>query len=281
MIKKITAFVLFVALTFSANAQLETPQPSPRTKIEQTVGLTKVTLDYSRPGVKGRTIFGDLVPFGKTWRTGANMNSTITFEHDVTIDGKSLKAGTYAIYTVPNQNSWDVMFYTDTNNWGNPQKWETSKVALKTTVGANGSAPMTETFSININSLKNDSAHLDIAWENTHVAIPFSVPTEKIAEDNISKIMAGPSVTDYFEAAKYYYDNGKDLNKAKQWIETAVALRKEPAFWQIRLQSLIYAKLGDKQEAIKAAQRSLDLAKKANYEPYIKMNEASIKEWSE
>ncbi len=105
-------------------ARIATPQPSPSSKLEQTVGLTSVTVEYSRPAMRGREIFGDLVPFGKTWRTGANANTKVTFGDDVTIDSKTLKAGTYAIYSVPNKNSWDIMFYSDASNWGTPQKWD-------------------------------------------------------------------------------------------------------------------------------------------------------------
>jgi hypothetical protein len=279
MIKKLIALVLFIGLTYTTNAQIQTPQPSPFSKIEQKVGLTDVTIEYSRPGVKGRTIFGDLVPFGKTWRTGANANAKITFGTDVTFGETTLKAGTYAIYTVPNKESWDVMFYTDTDNWGTPQKWDASKVAAKANAKVYEVPFNVESFTIDINNLQSDSATLEMMWEKTYISVPFSVPTDEVASASIDKVMAGPSVNDYFGAAKYYFDSGKDLNKARGWIETAVALRKEPAFWHIRLQSLIYAKLGDKKEAIEAAKRSLELATKEGNADYVKMNEESIAEW--
>ena len=279
MIKKIIALVLFVGLTYTTNAQVETPQPSPFSKIEQVVGLTDVTIEYSRPGVKGRTIFGDLVPFGKIWRTGANGRTTINFSDDVTIGQTNLKAGTYAIFTVPNKDSWDVIFYDNVDKSGTPKEFDKSKVAARVTAKTNAIPFNVESFSIDINNLQSDSATLEFIWEKTHVAVPFSVPTSKKAEASIDKVMAGPSVDDYFSSAKYFYDNDKDLKKAKEWIETAVALRKEPAFWHIRLQSLIYAKLGDKKEAIEAAKRSLELATKRGNADYVKMNKESIAEW--
>ena len=131
--KKLILFVFALALTVSVNAQIETPQPSPFSTVEQKVGLTDVTLEYSRPNMRGRAIFGDLVPYGKVWRAGANRNTVITFSDDVTIDGTTLKAGSYAIYIIPSEKSWEVIFYTDTNNWGNPQEWDDSKVAVKAT----------------------------------------------------------------------------------------------------------------------------------------------------
>ena len=134
--KKIIALAFTLALFTSVNAQIQTPAPSPFTKIEQKVGLTDVTLEYSRPSAKGRKIFGDLVPFGKMWRTGANKNTIITFSDDVTVDRQTLKAGSYAIFVTPKQSSWDVIFYTDTENWGTPSEWDESKVAVKTTVKA-------------------------------------------------------------------------------------------------------------------------------------------------
>ena len=112
--KKLTLLAFALTLMFSVNAQIETPQPSPFTKIEQKVGLTDVTLEYSRPGMRGRTIFGDLVPYGKLWRTGANKNTMITFSDDVVVDGQTLKAGSYAIFVTPSAKSWDVIFYSDT-----------------------------------------------------------------------------------------------------------------------------------------------------------------------
>jgi hypothetical protein len=279
MIKKLIALVLLVGFNYTINAQVQTPQPSPFAKIEQKVGLTDVTIEYSRPGVKGRTIFGDLVPFGKTWRTGANANAKITFGNNVTVGETTLNAGTYAIYTVPNKESWDVLFYTDSDNWGTPQKWDPSKVAAQASAKVYEVPFNVESWTKENNKLKIESATIEMMWEKTYISVPFSVPTDEVASASIDKIMAGPSVNDYFGAAKYYFDSGKDLNKARGWIDTAVALRKEPAFWHIRLQSLIYAKLGNKKEAIEAAKRSLELATKEGNADYVKMNEESIAKW--
>lgn len=118
--KKIFLIACFVAFTLTTNAQITTPQPSPSQKIEQIVGLTKVTIEYSRPSMKGRKIFGDLVPYGQIWRTGANANTKITFDTDITIGNTTVKAGTYAIYTKPNKKTWEIMLYSDASNWGNP-----------------------------------------------------------------------------------------------------------------------------------------------------------------
>ncbi|MFY7670752.1 DUF2911 domain-containing protein [Tenacibaculum sp. MEBiC06402] len=278
--KKILLGLFVASLTLSVNAQIQTPQPSPLSKIEQKVGLTDVTVEYSRPGVKGRKVFGNLVPFGKLWRTGANKNTMVTFSQDVTIDGKTLKKGSYAIFTKPGATSWEVMFYSDTNNWGTPRKWDDSKVALTTTAKVENMPMSIETFTITIDDLTNSSAVLGILWENTYAGIKFNVPTDKAVEASIESVMAGPAPNDYYAAASYYMDEGKDIKKAMMWIDKAVEMTSaKPRFWYLRKQSLIHAKAGDKKGAIKAAKASLKYAEEAKNADYIKMNKDSLKEW--
>lgn len=283
--KKLIFIALAFVLSVSINAQVKTPQPSPFSKVEQKVGLTDITFEYSRPGVKGRTIFGDLVPYGKMWRAGANKNTQITFSTDVTIDGQTLKAGTYAIFVTPSAESWEVVFYSDANNWGTPQTWDDSKVAAKTTAKVHEVPFNVETFTIDINSITNNGGNLEFIWEKAWVGIPFTVPTEGAVMASIDDTMAGPGANDYYSAAVYYLQEGKDLKKASEWMDKAIEMRKasskdgsEP-FWMVRQQSLIFAKMGKKNKAIKAAKRSLELAEKAGNADYVKMNKDSLKEW--
>ena len=273
------AFVGLLSMTLSAQL-IQTPQPSPSAKMEQTVGLTNVTVEYSRPSMKGRSIFGNLVPYDKLWRTGANKNTTVTFSDNVTIGGKELKAGSYAIFTKPGEAVWEVIFYSDTNNWGTPQKWDDSKVALMTKAQVQEMPMPIETFTITVDDLHNNGATLGMLWENVYVGVPFTVPTQEKTVKSIETVMSGPSANDYYAAASYYYDEGKDLEKAKEWIDKAVAMDKEGrAFWVMRKQSLIYAMLGDKQGAIEAAKRSLASAEAAKNADYVKLNKDSLKEW--
>ncbi len=270
--------VLFASATLQA--QIATPQPSPSAKLIQKVGLTDVTLEYSRPSMRGRTIFGNLVPFNALWRTGANARTKITFSDDVTIDGQTLKAGSYAIFTKPSETSWEVIFYTDTQGGGTPGEWDESKVAAKTTVEAQSMGWPVESFTMNIDFLTNNSAVLGMLWEKTYVGVKFEVPTTEIAVKSIERVMNGPSGNDYFAAASYYHNEGMDLDKAKEWIDKAVAADKEGrAFWIMREQSLIYAKSGDTKGAIDAAKRSLTSAETAGNADYVKMNKDSLKEW--
>ena len=271
--KKLLLSLFVVAISTNINAQLKTPAGSPSSKLEQTVGLTDVSVEYSRPGMKGRTIFGDLVPHGKVWRTGANENTKVTFSDDVTIDGKELKKGTYALYTKPSKGSWEVIFYSDAKNWGTPQKWDDSKVALSTTAKVLEMPMKIETFTITIDDITDNSAVLGMLWENAYVGVKFNTPTDKGVEASIAKVMAGPSANDYFNSAKYYLDGGKDINKAKTWINKAVDMTKDkPRFWYLRQQSLILVKAGDKKGAIVAAKASLAGAEKRGNADYIKMN---------
>jgi len=164
---------------FYVQAQVKTPQASPKSVVEQVVGLTDVTVDYSRPSTKGRVVFGDLVPFGKVWRTGANANTVISFSDDVVIDGKTLAKGKYSLYTLPKADNWEVIFYKTTDNWGNPEEWNETNVALRANAKPELTNRKLETFTIGFSNLTNDSANLDLAWETTIVSVKFEVPTQK------------------------------------------------------------------------------------------------------
>ncbi len=271
--KKIFLSLLVIGFSLQANAQIETPAASPLAKMEQKVGLTDVTVEYSRPGMKGRKVFGNLVPFGKLWRTGANENTKVTFSDDVVIDGKTLKKGTYAIFSKPNVGSWDIMFYNDTSNWGTPRDWKDANVALTTTVKTQTLPTNVETFTMSFVDLTSNSAVLGIMWEKTLVGIKFNTPTDKAVEESIAKTMNGPSANDYYASAVYYLTEDKDINKAKEWINKAVDMTKDqPRFWYLRQQSLILAKAGDKKGAIAAAKASLSGAEKRGNADYVKMN---------
>jgi tetratricopeptide (TPR) repeat protein len=277
--KKIILLVFAVTICFSANSQIKTPAASPAQKIEQTVGLTDVTLEYSRPQKKGREIFGGLVPFDKVWRTGANKNTLITFSDDVEIGGATLKAGTYAIFAKPGSASWEVTFYTDVSNWGTPEEWDASKVAVTTKVKSLESLMTMESFTIMFNDVTSDSVNLSIMWDKTMVNVPIKFGTDKAVSASIDQLMSGPSSRDYYSAAVFYLESGKDINKAKTWIDKAISTSEEQQFWVYRQQSLIYAKSGDKKGAIKAAKMSLGLAKEAGNNDYVALNTASLKVW--
>ena len=260
--------------------KISTPQPSPLGKISQRVGLTDIDIAYSRPGVKGRTIFGELVTFGKIWRTGANSNTKITFSSDVMMDGQTLKAGSYGLYSIPNKDTWEIIFYSEADKNGVPRDWDDNKIAAKTTVKV-GSMPMNiETFTIAFNDVTSTSTIIGLLWEKTYVGIKIEVPTDQMVSATIDAVMAAsPKAGDYYNAAIYYSQQDKDLKKANEWMEKAMSMIEKPGFWQLRQQSLIYAKIGETEKAIATAKKSLEGAKAAKNEAYIKMNSESLKEW--
>ena len=278
--KKIFFALSILIATFSTQAQVKTPQQSPKSVLNQVVGLTDVEIEYSRPSARGRVVFGDLVPFGKVWRTGANANTLISFSEDVLIDGKTLKKGKYSLYSIPKVDSWEVIFYSKTDNWGTPEVWNEADVALRTTVKPEMLNRNAESFTININNLDNNFAHLELQWEKTLVAVKFEVPTQKTAIASIEKALAGPTAGDYFSSGQYFFQSNGDLNKALTYVNKALEMNTEKPFWQTRLKSLIQAKLGDKKGAIETAKLSLAAAKVAKNNDYAKMNEDSIAEWS-
>ena len=277
--KKLILLAVVCTLTFSVNAQITTPQPSTSQTVIQTVGLTSLELSYSRPSMREREIFGALVPYGKMWRTGANKNTTISFDKDVKIGSKVVKAGTYAIYTKPNAQSWEVYFYAESSNWGVPSEWDSEKVVASVKANVITMPVKVETFTISFDSITNDSTTLGFLWDNVYVGVPISLFTDAQVTESIESVMGGPNAGDYYSAAVYYLNADKDINKAKNWIDKAIEMRENPAFWYYRQQSLIYAKSGDQKGAIKAAKKSLALAKEAGNADYIALNTKSLEVW--
>lgn len=275
--------ILLLSVTFLVSClsygQVETPQLSPRANVKQTVGLTNFELDYSRPSVRGREIFGDLLPYGEMWRTGANKNTTLTFDTDINFGGKEVKAGTYAVFTKLNEKSWDIYLYSDTENWGVPEEWKDDKVVCSLSVPVKKAVEKVETFTISFNDLGTEEFNLVFAWSNVKLEVQVSLPTKELTEASILKTMNGPSDRDYYGAASYYLTSGENLEEALEYIKKAVEMRGEEAFWYLRKQALIEFELGQKKAAIETAKRSLSSAEKAGNKGYVEMNKKSIEEW--
>jgi len=278
--KKIIFLLAMMIANYVTEAQIKTPQQSPKSTLTQVVGLTDVEIVYSRPSARGRAIMGDLVPFGKLWRTGANENTTISFSDDVVIDGKKLAKGKYSIYTTPKADNWEVVFYSKTDNWGNPATWDEANVALRTNVVPETLDRNVDSFTIGISNLDSNLATLELSWEKTLVGIKFEVPTQKNTMNSIEKTLAGPSSGDYFSSAQYFFQSNGDLIKARTYIDKALEMSTEKPFYYLRLKSLIQAKQGDKKGAIETAKLSIAAAEIAKNQDYVKMNKESIAEWS-
>ncbi len=276
--KKIVLQVLLASsVSFFSQAQLQTPKASPLGKLEQKVGLTDIKVEYSRPGKNNRTVFGDVVPFNEIWRTGANENTKITTSDMLIFGADTLKAGTYAIFTKPAQDTWEIYFYTETTNWGTPAKWDDTKVALKTKASIVTLPMVVETFTISLDNLENESASLAFTWDKTSAVLPFKLATGQKVLANIQKVMAGPAAGDYYAAGNYYFQNKIDNKQALEWVSKAVELQPE-SYWMIRTKGLIQKELGDKKGAIDSFKKSLAAAEKAGNKQYVQTNTISIAE---
>lgn len=279
-------FLILLTLTFSfallSEAQIQTPAASPTATVSQKIGLTDVEIVYSRPGMKGRKIFGDLVPFGKRWRTGANMATTISFSDDVMINSKEVPAGKYSLFAIPNEGSWTIIVHKVAELAGTGgDSYKEEDNLLKFDVKTQKLTEAVETFTIDIESNEMDNADLFIAWENTKVAFEIKAPIAEKMEKMISSTL-DPAGSQYYRAATYYHESGSNLDKANELIGTALekyqAAGSKP-YWVARRQSLIQAEMGNYKEAIKSAEMSLAWAEEAENMDYVKMNKESIAEW--
>jgi tetratricopeptide (TPR) repeat protein len=278
--KKHLLVAALIALGTGLNAQIVAPKASPQGKIEQKIGVTDVKVEYYRPMKNNRVVFGEVVPFNEIWRTGANENTKFTCSDALVFGTDTLRAGTYALFTKPAASNWEIYFYTETSNWGLPETWDASKVALKTTVPTIALNDVVEVFTMNLDPVTSKMGQLSISWDKTRVTVPFAVPTTQKVLASIEKTMTGPSANDYHAAAEFYYKEKKDLQKAREWATKAVEMRGEDAYWMLRVKALIEAELGDYKAAIETAKKSLLAAEKGENKAYVAMNKASIEEWS-
>jgi hypothetical protein len=237
------------------------PAASPKSTLQQRVGLTDIEVVYYRPGVKGRQIFGGLEAYGKVWRTGANNATKLTFSTPVKLNGTDIPAGTYELFTIPGETEWTVIIHKDSSEWGaytydqknDVARFKATPVKLTEAV---------ETFTIDVNDIRNDSATLNLRWERTRVPVKLQVDIVSTIVPQIEAALASPATKPagfYFGAAQFYFDQGLDLTKAKAFINEATAGDK-PAFYMVHLKAKILAKLGEKDAAIAAAKQSSELA---------------------
>ena len=278
--------IIFTLLLFTVNlnfSQINTPRVSPASEVEQMVGLTEIEIEYSRPSMRGREVFGNLVPFGKVWRTGADNSTKISFDTDVIISGKTIQSGTYSIFSIPNKESWEIIFYSDVELWGVPRDWSENKIVFSSMFDVKKlkKSNTVETFTISFNDLTNNDVNMSISWENTSVDIKIEVPTRSMVESDINKVLSdNPKSSDYYAAAVFYRQENINLDKALEWMNKAIEMNESPRFWQYRQQSLIMAANDKFADAVDAAKKSLNLAIEADNQDYIKMNRESIAEWS-
>ncbi len=270
--KKILSTVLICIVYLAAAAQLKTPAPSPTQTVKQDFGLSSIELIYSRPAMKGRKIFGDLVPWNKVWRTGANNATRIKFNEDVMISGQAVKAGEYALYTIPGDKEWDVIINKGSANWAPNFKQEDDILRVKVKPAKLNET--VESFTMQFGNVKPTSTDLQIMWDKTAVAIPITTDIDKKVMAQIDNLINKDN-RPYFQAAMYYMENGKDMNQAVQWLDKGIELNPK-AFWMYHQKANALAKMGRKDEARTVAQKSIELAREAKNDDYVALNEKLI-----
>lgn len=265
-------FLAAAGLIFSvamSYGQINTPAASPFSKVTQQVGLTNFTLEYSRPSARGRVVFGDMLPYGVLWRTGANSPTTISFDKPVMVRGKELAPGSYVISSVPGAADWTVSF-------SQGEREMASFKVVPSTYPAH-----VETLSLGFDKITETSAEFQILWEKTLVSLPLIVKTDEQVMAQIESFAKSPEASlanAYYQSASYYLNTKRDMKKALEWVDKALAVNPD-FFWQYRTKALILAELGRYKEAIAAAQISTEKAKVAGNGDYPRMNDKSIAEW--
>lgn len=270
--------VLFVLVTLGENLQaqgLKMPQASTTQTVSQAFGLGKIDLTYARPSMKGRKIFGALEPFDKVWRTGANSATVIKFSDAVKVEGKDLPAGEYALFTIPGKTEWTIIFNKGTKEWGSYTYSEANDV-LRVKVKPTTLKDKVETFTIQFANISDTAADLQLSWENTLVNVKLTTSVDERVMASIAEAMKGEKKP-YFQAAQYYYTNGKDLKTALEWMNEAEKQMTDAPWvklWKARVQ----LKMGDKVGAAKTAKEGLDIATRIKNEEYVRLNTQLIEQ---
>jgi hypothetical protein len=277
--KKFILSVLFIVAGMATYAQspLKLPALSPNAKLIQDFSTSSIEISYSRPSMRGRKVFGDVVPFGKVWRTGANSATKIKFGEDVEINGHKIKAGEYAVYTIPGKERWEIIINTGTGNWGTDGYTSENDIA-RLFIKPTTTEKECQTFTIEVTDITFSTCKIELEWERTKVVIPVTSNNNERIETNIMSTLNAPPSKPYFQAANYYYETNRKLDLAKAYVDTA--LQQNPkAFYMWYLKARIEKRLGNKDEAIAAAKKSIETAKgSANEAEYAHNNGKLIDE---
>lgn len=275
--KHLSLALLFCIAAFSASyaQDLKLPALSPTAKLIQEFSTSSIEISYSRPSMRDRKIFGGLVAYGEVWRTGANAATKVKFGEDVTLAGNELKAGEYALYTIPGATEWEVIINKGIGNWG-ASGYDKADDIARFKVKPKATEKTVQSFTININNVTFNSCSIELAWENTRIVLPVKANNEERLNASIDKAINNPTVP-YFRAASYYYETDQKLDKAYEYVNKAVD-ENPKAFYMWHLKAKIAQKLGKKNEAIEAAEKSIETAKgTANEGEYTRNNKKIIK----
>lgn len=270
---------LLLALT-SGHAQIRHPRASPAQEIRQEVGLCSIGVSYSRPAVRGREVFGELVPYGRIWRVGANESTKIRLSCPVSVAGHPVPAGTYALYAFPEESAWEVAIHRDTTHWGDGRDaYDPADDLLRFEVVPETAAETRENFEISFDSIRHDRAQMVWHWGRTRLRFPITVDTRSAMEAEIERALSqAPTAQTYYEAARYLQESGRDTERALEYVDRALELGGDTYYFH-RVRSLLLARKGDLKEAIRAAARSLELARAEGKDEFVRMNQRNIELW--
>jgi hypothetical protein len=256
----VAAAALTALVSATASAQLELPRPSPGAKVSQQIGLTEVTVDYSRPGVKGRKIWGGVVPFDKLWRTGANQATKISFSRDVTFGDKAVPAGTYALFTIPTKGAWTVILNKKADQAGTGQDYKAADDVARIQVQPKASATSLERMEFTFSDLADDHASLDLEWEKLRVSVPIKAGTGAQALANIKNALDSSWRT-YASAARYMLESTKDYDTGLRYIDQSLALKED--WFNVWIKASLLASKGNYKDAYPLAEKAYQLGQKA------------------
>ena len=275
--------ILFLIISFLAlnlQAQISHPRISPGAVTEQSIGLTTIKVEYSRPGVRGRKIIGGLVPFGRIWRVGANESTKFTTDTDIEVMGNHLSAGTYALYAFPSENEWQFAFHANTDHWGDGRDaYNPDEDVFRVTVIPQKLHSLQENFLITFDDIDHNEANLILQWEYTRLIIPVKTDTKTIMDREIARqIENNPSAQTYYEAGRYLLEQSGNAETALNYIEKAIAIGGD-TYYYYRVKSELEASLSRYERAIESAQRSLELADELGKDEFVRMNRRNIEDW--
>ncbi len=269
--------IMLLASIASFSQQIQMPQASPSSKISQQFGLSVVTVDYSRPSARGRKIFGELVPYGQIWRTGANSATRLNFSTEVSINGQKVPAGTYALYAIPEKSQWTLILSKNTELWG-AIGYNPAEDQLRFQAEATKSGKKYETFEFGFNNVTDNSVVASLKWENTQVDFKIETEVDPIVMAQIQKEIIDANSTNpslLFQAANYYFSTSRDLDQAYEWVKKSTD--SEPQYWTMHLRAKIENALGMKTEALDSATKSKEMASEAGNPDYVALNDRLIK----
>ncbi|WP_340199256.1 DUF2911 domain-containing protein [Ascidiimonas sp. W6] len=280
MFRNFSLIGLFLCFGTFTNAQITHPKSSPHAIIQQEAGLTNFIVDYSRPAVRGREIFGELVPYGRIWRVGANESTKLTISQEVTIMGNKLRAGTYALYAFPKENIWEIVFHKNTSHWGDGrEEYNPAEDAFRIEVSPEEIKDFQENFTISFNEIGYESLYMDWRWAYTRIRIPIKLNTHLLMMEEIEKqLKNNPNATSFYQAARYLQEQNKQLNQSLIWLKKAETLEGSK-YYISRVRSLVYASLGQYKKAINSAENSLKMSQALGKDEFVRINMYNIKKW--